>query len=67
LGRVLFTRDDDFLQEAARRQRENLPFAGLIYALQPRVSDGVCVSDLTLIAQVAEPTELANRIQYLPV
>jgi predicted nuclease of predicted toxin-antitoxin system len=26
LGRVLFTRDDDLLAEATRRQRESIPF-----------------------------------------
>jgi predicted nuclease of predicted toxin-antitoxin system len=29
-GRVLFTRDDDLLAEAAKRQREEIPFHGVI-------------------------------------
>ena len=32
LGRVLFTRDDDLLAEATRRQRESTPFCGVVYA-----------------------------------
>jgi predicted nuclease of predicted toxin-antitoxin system len=32
LGRVLFTRDDDLLAEASQRQREGIPFHGIIYA-----------------------------------
>jgi predicted nuclease of predicted toxin-antitoxin system len=38
LGRVLFTRDDDLLNEATRRQRETTPFLGVIYAHQLRFS-----------------------------
>jgi len=67
LGRVLFSQDDDLLREAVRRQRANVAFAGVIYAHQLRVAIGVCVSDLTLIAQAAEPEDLSNRIQYLPL
>ncbi len=51
LGRVLFTRDDDLLAEAARRQREGIPFHGIVYAHQLRVSIGRCVEDLDLIAK----------------
>lgn len=40
LGRVLFTRDDDLLIEAARRQEENIPFHGVIFAHQLAVSIG---------------------------
>ena len=36
LGRVLFARDDDLLAEAAQRQREGIPFRGIIDAHQPR-------------------------------
>src|SRR5262245_3891077 len=50
LGRVLFTRDDDLLVEAAIRQRDGLPFAGVVYAHQLHVSIGQCVSDLEVIA-----------------
>lgn len=43
LGRVLFTRDEDFLAEGARRQRERIPFAGIVYAHQMRATIGQCV------------------------
>jgi hypothetical protein len=32
LGRVLFSFDTDLLKEAACRQRDGIPFAGLVYA-----------------------------------
>lgn len=34
LGRVLFTRDDDLIMEAVRRQRAGIIFHGVIYAHQ---------------------------------
>jgi hypothetical protein len=41
--------------EATRRQREGIPFHGIVYAHQLRVSIGRCVEDLDLIAKVGEP------------
>ena len=67
LGRVLFTQDEDLLAEGVRRQRSNIPFAGIIYAHQLRVTVGQCVHDLELMAKVYEPAEMANRIEYLPL
>lgn len=67
LGRVLFTQDEDLLAEGVRRQRSNIPFAGIIYAHQLRMTIGQCVHDLELMAKVYEPAEMANRIEYLPL
>jgi predicted nuclease of predicted toxin-antitoxin system len=67
LGRVLFTQDDDLLIEAARRQREGIPFCGIIYAHQLRTSIGACIRDLETIAQAGEPEDLASEVQFLPL
>lgn len=67
LGRVLFTRDDDLLAEATRRQRGGIPFDGVVYAHQLRVSIGRCVEDLELIAQAGEPVDLMNQVMFLPL
>lgn len=67
LNRALFTRDDDLLAEAALRQRENIPFFGVIYAHQLRVSIGRCVQDLELLAKAGEPEDLRNEIVFLPL
>ncbi|MCX7839123.1 MAG: DUF5615 family PIN-like protein [Anaerolineae bacterium] len=67
LGRVLFTQDDDLLAEAARRQREGVPFNGVIYAHPLRVSIGICVHDLELVAQVGEQKDLQNHVLFLPL
>jgi predicted nuclease of predicted toxin-antitoxin system len=67
LGRVVFSQDEDFPIEAARRQTEGIDFSGVIYARQTAVSVGDCVRDLELIAKVAEPEDCFNQIQYLPL
>ncbi|HLE27823.1 MAG TPA: DUF5615 family PIN-like protein [Anaerolineales bacterium] len=67
LGRVLFSRDDDLLAEATRRQRAGIPFRGLVYAHQLRVSIGICVHDLEIIAKAGESEDLDNRVEFLPL
>jgi hypothetical protein len=46
LKRVLFTQDDDLLEEATKCQRTGKPFSGVIYGHQLRVAIGVCVQDI---------------------
>lgn len=60
LDRVLFTRDDDLLAEADKRQQTGIPFAGVIYAHQLRVSIGTAVHDLELIAKAADVRDVGN-------
>jgi predicted nuclease of predicted toxin-antitoxin system len=67
LGRVLFSQDEDFLVEAAHRQRAAQEFAGIIYAHQMRVTIGQCVRDLELMAKVYDPADMANRVEHLPL
>jgi len=67
LGRVLFTRDDDLIVEAVKRQSEGTAFPGVIYAHQLRVSIGNCIHDLELIAKAGEPEDLVSRITFLPL
>jgi hypothetical protein len=67
LHRVLFSQDEDILAETARRQGEGIPFAGVIYAHQLHVTIGVCVRDMELLAKAADPDDLANRVEHLPL
>ena len=66
LGRALFTQDEDLLAEATRRQRSDIPFAGVVFAPQVNVTVGQCVRDLELIAKACEPVDLADRVMYIP-
>ena len=66
LGRVLYSEDTDFLGEGARRQREGIDFAGMVYGHQSlRVR--VCIDDLELIAKASEPEDLRGQVLYLPL
>jgi hypothetical protein len=67
IGRVLFTHDADFLAEAARHQRSEEPFGGIVYVHQGNLADGPCVEDLVLLAEVYEPYEMRGRVEYVPL
>jgi predicted nuclease of predicted toxin-antitoxin system len=67
LQRILFTRDDDLLTEATTRQRAGIPFRGVIFAHQLRVSIGSCIEDLEIIAKVGEAEDLLNGVKFLPL
>ncbi len=55
-----------WLRQIIVRENEFL-FAGVVYAHQLHVSIGTCVRDLELIARVADPEDLADRVEYLPL
>jgi len=67
LGRVVFTRDEDFLALAHERQTDGTEFAGVVYAHQQGLSVGDCIRDLALLAGACEPAELRNAVVYLPL
>jgi hypothetical protein len=67
LGRVLFSQDEDLLAEAKRRQEQGIAFAGVVYGHQLRVTIGLCVRDLELLAKAGNPEDFANRVEYLPL
>ena len=67
LNRLLFTRDDDLLAEAVRRQREGLHFHGVVYAHQLRVSIGTCIDNLETIAKAADSGDVVDNILFLPL
>jgi predicted nuclease of predicted toxin-antitoxin system len=67
LGRVLFSQDEDLLVEASSRQAAGVPFSGVIYAHQLRVSVGQCIDELEVAAGVMEPDEMHNQIMYIPL
>lgn len=52
LWRVLFRQDDDLLTEAELRQRENLPFAGVIHDANHRLLKP-CVKQCSRLAGIS--------------
>lgn len=67
LKRILFTQDDDFLAEAAIRQKKGIPFYGVIYAHQLRISIGGCIRNLELIAKKGQLEDIINQVLFLPL
>ena len=67
IGRIVFTRDSDFLAEGVRRQRGEIPFATIMYAHQQHVTIGRCVDDLAMLALASTPEEATGQIVYLPL
>lgn len=67
LGRVLLSMDDDLLTEASRRQTEDIPVAGVIYAHQLRITVGQAVRDVSLISEVYDLADIANSVEFLPL
>jgi hypothetical protein len=67
LSRALFTQDDDLLVEDAKCQREDISFSGIIYGHQLRVTIGVCIHDLEIIAKSGDPKDLENQVMFLPL
>lgn len=67
LGRVLISQDKDLLVETARRLRNGIPFPGIIFARQTRISDRQAIQDLELICGVYEPAEFRDRVEYIPL
>jgi hypothetical protein len=66
-GRVLFSQDDDLLNEATARQRSGKFFAGIIYAHQQNITVRQTIEDLELIAKTCGPEELENSVVFLPL
>ena len=67
LGRILFSRDQDLLAEAAMCLRKSEAFATVVFARQMEVSIGQCIADLEIIAKSATPEEAMNQVIYLPL
>jgi len=55
------------LRETAREQRRAKPFAGLVFAHPSRISVGECIRDLQIMAEAGEPSDLTNRVIFLPL
>lgn len=67
LGRIIFTRDEDFLAEGVRRLRAGERFSTIVYAHQQDVPVGRCIDDLEIIAVNSTADEASGRIVFLPL
>jgi hypothetical protein len=60
-GRVIFTEDDDYLVLDAR----GVPHAGIVYCHQQSRRIGEIIQSLVSIREVHDPSEMANRVEYI--
>ena len=67
LGLPLFSQDRHLLAEAARRQRRDVTFAGVVYAQQDPPLVGKYVRDLELLCLTGQTVDFANQVIYLPL
>jgi hypothetical protein len=67
LGRVLFSQDRDLLVLADQWLQAGRTFGGLVYAHQLSVTIGEAMRDLILIAQVLEPEDMQNHVEFIPL
>ncbi len=67
LRRVLFTQDEDFLEETTQRLEAGIEFFGVIFARQMDVTVGACIRDLEYFAKVGEPEDVINQVYFLPL
>ena len=51
----------------AKCQREGIEFSGVIYGHQLRVTIGLCIHDLEIIAKSGETEDLKNQVVFLPL
>jgi hypothetical protein len=66
LGRPLFSSDEDLIVEARRRQREGVPFAGVIFAPQSYVVS-VCIDQLEVLAKAGVAEDFEDTLLFLPL
>jgi hypothetical protein len=66
LGRIVFTQDIRFKALAEQWQRQNRPFAGLLFGHQLGGTIGQYVKNLELIGQASEVDDWRNTVGHLP-
>jgi len=67
LNRALVTQDQDFLAEAARRQKTGIRFNGVIFAHSFSLTIGEFIFQLRFICETCNPSELIDVVMHLPI
>ena len=66
LGRIVYTQDSDFVQEATKRLKRSKPFSGVVHSSQLNSPIGKIIEDLELIAKTLDPEDLISRLEFIP-
>ena len=64
LSRVFYTHDKDFLREGVRRQREGIPFGGVVYS-RMNANVGRCIRGLLEIYDSNDQDDMMNIVMYV--
>ncbi len=64
LSRVFCTHDKDFLREGVRRQREGIPFCGVVYS-HMNTNVGRCIRGLVEIYYSNDQEDMMNTVMYV--
>ena len=67
LGRIVFSRDSDFLAITAARQTAGQYFVGVVFAKQEVVSYRQCIDDLEFLTTCGELADFESRVHFLPL
>ena len=67
LLRVLVTHDRDYLRLAAERLSDGRPFNGVVFCHQSRVTVGMMVSELELVARAMTSDDIRNTVVWIPL
>jgi hypothetical protein len=66
LNRVFVTHDKDFLRIAAEWLKGGRQFSGIAFAVQQSIDVGKTIEHLELMAVVMSPSEMLNRVEFIP-
>ena len=67
LKRALVTSDHHFEIEAARRQKAEVHFSGIIFIRAGTISIAKCIEELELIGTAGNESDVVNALLYLPL
>ncbi|MCA9830387.1 MAG: DUF5615 family PIN-like protein [Dehalococcoidia bacterium] len=66
LGRLLVTRDRDFVELTARRLRQGPPFSSVVMLRGSQAGFGAVIRDLELLAKAGSDDDGMNPLIYVP-
>lgn len=67
LGCVLVSHDTDLVRISGELQTAEIPFGGVFYCHQQRLTTSELIDQLELIAKATELAEWRNQVNYLPL
>lgn len=67
LNRVVLTHDHDFFEIVHRWLDQALPYSGVCFTHQQKLSYRELIEELVFVSQVGEPDDFRNRLVIIPL